>query len=180
MYPKTTPVERMVVEREVHRGHYNATNLQVDVELPPVGQLVDEARDMDWSAAASRGLDPDDARKNFPRFVESGARTVRTEVILTTFEELVESEFGQCIHEVRILEQRDRAAYSGRIAQNASSIMEYMLQLAISPTVQVEGLPIRVWGRYLRDTMVQALAELQNQERVEWLVPKEPGAKMEL
>ena len=45
---------------------------------------------------------------------------------------------------------------------------------------QVDGLPIRVWGRYLRDTMVQALAELQNQERIEWLVPEEPGAKMEL
>mgnify|MGYP001552544740 FL=1 len=92
----------------------------------------------------------------------------------------MESEFGRCIHEVRILEQRDRSTYSGRIAQNASSIMEYMLQLAISPTVRVEGLPIRVWGRYLRDTMVQALAELQNQERIEWLVPEEPGAKMEL
>ncbi len=81
---------------------------------------------------------------------------------------------------MRILEQRDRVIYSGRIAQNASSIIEYMLQLAISPTVRVEGLPIKVWGRYLRDTMVEALAKLQQQERVEWLVPQDSGSTMAL
>ena len=36
---------------------------------------------MNWSVARSRGLDPEEARKNFTRFVETGARTVRTEVI---------------------------------------------------------------------------------------------------
>jgi hypothetical protein len=84
-------------------------------------------------------------------------------------EDLVESEFGRSIHEVRILEQR--AAYTGRIAQNASWIIEYMLQLAISPTVSVDQLPIKIWGRYVRDTVSQALARIANGEREEWLVP---------
>ncbi len=153
-----------VVEREVHRGHYNATNLQVDVELPPVGQLVDEARDMDWSAAASRGLDPEDARKNFPRFVESGARTVRTEVILTTFPELIESELGRSLHELRILRLRERQVYSGRIAENARYLIEYLLAVAYSPTVRVPELPIKMWGRYLPETLGNAIRRLHGIE----------------
>jgi len=153
-----------LVEREVHRGHYNATNLQVDVELPPVGQLVDEARDMDWSVAASRGLNPEDARKNFARFVESGARTVRTEVILTTYPELIESELGRSLHELRILRLRERQSYSGQIAENARFIIEYLLAVAYAPTVQVPELPIKMWGRYLPETLNYAVRRLHGIE----------------
>jgi hypothetical protein len=55
------------------------------------------------------------------------------------------------MHEQRILEQRGNASYSGRIASNASFLIEYMLMLAVSPTVEVETLPVRMWGRYLPD-----------------------------
>jgi hypothetical protein len=153
-----------VVEREVHRGHYNATNLQVDVELPPVGQLVDEARDMDWSVATSRGLDPEEAQKNFSRFVESGARSVRTEVILTTFPELIESELGRSLHELRILRLRERQPYSGQIAENARYLIEYLLAVAYAPTVQVPELPVKMWGRYLPETLINAVRRLHGIE----------------
>ena len=83
--------------------------------------------------------------------MESGARSVRAEVILTSFEELVESEYGRSIHEERTIRQRSTAAYSGRIAQNASYLIEYMLTLAISPQVEVRELPVKLWGRYLPD-----------------------------
>jgi len=167
-------------ESEVHEGSYTGTHYLVDLELPPIETIIAGFQGVDWSFAEGRGLSAYHLEESLIDYLDTASSTFRIELILTTLDDLVESEFGQCIHEVRILEQRDRSAYSGRIAQNASSIMEYMLQLAISPTVQVEGLPIRVWGRYLRDTMVQALAELQNQERMEWLVPEEPGVKMEL
>ncbi|MFH2010838.1 MAG: hypothetical protein ABI333_29825 [bacterium] len=153
-----------VLEREVHRGHYNATNLQVDIDLPPVGQLVDEARDMDWAAAASRGLNPEEARRNFPRFVETGERTVRTEVILTTYPELIESELGRSLHERRILRLRERQSYSGQIAENARFLIEYLLAVAYAPTVRVSELPIKMWGRYLPETLVDAVRRLHGLE----------------
>ena len=48
-----------------------------------------------------------------------------------------------------------------------------MLHLAISPTVSVEELPIKIWGRYLRDTLSHAIAQLGYGEPIEWLVPRE-------
>ncbi len=153
-----------IVEREVHRGHYNATNLQVDVELPPVGELVDVARAMDWSVAVSRGLDPVEARRSFPRFVETGARTVRTEIILTTYPELIESELGRSLHELRILRLRERQSYSGRIAENARYLIEYLLAVAYAPTVSVPELPVKMWGRYLPETLMNAVKRLHGIE----------------
>jgi hypothetical protein len=167
-------------ESEVHEGSYAGTHYLVDLELPPLEQAIGRFKGIDWSFAEGRGLSAYHLEESLIDYLSSASSTFRVELILTTLDDLVESEFGRCIHEVRIIEQRDRAAYSGRIAQNASSIMEYMLQLAISPTVQIDGLPIKVWGRYLRDTMVEALAKLQKQERVEWLVPGDPGSVMEL
>lgn len=149
-----------IVEREVHLGHYNATNLQVDIELPPVSELVRNARDVDWSIAAQRGLDPEEARRNFPEFLETGARTVRTEVILTTFPELMESELGRSLHELRILRLRERQSYSGQIAENARYLIEYLLQVAYAPTVRVPELPIKMWGRYLPETLLTAVRSL--------------------
>ncbi len=167
-------------ESEVHEGSYTGTHYLVDLELPHIEQIIGRFKGVDWSFAEGRGLSAYHLEESLIDYLASASRTFRVELILTTLDDLVESEFGRCIHEVRIIEQRDRAAYSGRIAQNASSIMEYMLELAISPSVQVEGLPIKVWGRYLRDTMVEALDRLQKQQRVEWLVPEEPGSAMEL
>jgi hypothetical protein len=167
-------------ESEVHEGSYTGTHYLVDLELPPLDETILRFQGVDWSFAEGRGLSAYHLEENLIDYLDSASPTFRIELILTTLDDLVESEFGRCIHEVRILEQRDRVIYSGRIAQNASSIIEYMLQLAISPTIRVEGLPIKVWGRYLRDTMVEALAKLQQQERVEWLVPQDSGSTMAL
>ena len=153
-----------IVEREVHLGHYNATNLQVDIDLPPVSTLADRTRDLDWSIARRRGLDPEDARRNFLEFLETGARTVRTEVILTTFPELIESELGRSLHELRILRLRERQSYSGQIAENAKYLIEFLLQVAYSPTVNVPELPIKMWGRYLPETLLTAVRALYGVE----------------
>ena len=158
-----------VFQREVHQGLYNDVNLLVDLELPPVGEIINRVRQRDWSDAAQRGLDRGTLDTEFARYVESGARTIRTEVILTTFTDLVESEFGRSMHEQRILTQRFTASYSGRIAQNASYIIEYLLNVAISPTVEVKSIPVKMWGRYLPDTLSVAISRLFTDAPVERL-----------
>ena len=119
------------------------------------------------------GYRDEDIEERFSSYIDSCRRTFRVELILTSFEDLVESEFGAGIHEKRILDQRDLASDFGRIAQNASSIIEYMLTLATSPTIRIDHLPIKIWGRYIRDTVSHAIADLDGGEPTEWLVPEE-------
>jgi hypothetical protein len=177
--PKLARIEAMLdsleytcaFDREVHGGPYVGTHFLVDLELPPEEQILASMAGVNWSFAAGRGLDESQLETSFRRYVESGRRTFRVELILTTFDDLVESEFGDCIHEQRILDQRDRARDFGRIATNASWIIEYMLRLATSPSVAVDHLPIKIWGRYVRDTVAYAIARLDAGEPPEWLVP---------
>ncbi len=148
------------VQKEIHAGTYNDINLLVDIELPPPGEIIDCMRGHHWDFATGRGLDTDVLARDFVPYVESGARSVRAEVILTTFDELVESEFGRSMHEERILSQRNDTTYTGRIARNASYLIEYLLRLAVSPTVEIDALPIRIGGRYLQETFSGAIWRL--------------------
>ena len=159
--------------REVHAGSYEGVHYLVDLELPPNEAILANMSGIDWSFAAGRGLNIDGLDESFNAYIESCRRTFRVELILTTYDDLVESEFGISIHEQRILEQRDNADEYGRIARNASSIIEYMLQLATSPTVDIDLIPIKIWGRYIRDTLDAAIAELGGGLPTEWLVPEE-------
>ena len=160
-------------QREVHAGTYEGIHHLVDLELPPNEAILANMAGIDWSFAAGRGLRVESLDERFKTYVESCRRTFRVELILTTFDDLVESEFGVSIHEQRILEQRDLADDFGRIARNASSIIEYMLRLATSPTININHIPIKIWGRYIRDTVAHAIAALDGGEPTEWLVPEE-------
>ncbi len=160
-------------QREVHNGSYEGVHYLVDLELPPNEAILESMAGIDWSFAAGRGLHVERLGESFKAYVESCRRTFRVELILTTFDDLVESEFGISIHERRILDQRDLADDFGRIARNASSIIEYMLRLATSPTVDIDFIPFKIWGRYIRDTVAHAIAALDRGEPTEWLVPEE-------
>jgi hypothetical protein len=160
-------------QREVHAGTYEGIHYLVDLELPTNEAILANMAGIDWSFAAGRGLPVENLDESFKAYVETCRRTFRVELILTTFDDLVESEFGVSIHEQRILEQRDLADDFGRIARNASSIIEYMLRLATSPTINIEHIPIKIWGRYIRDTLNYAISELDGGEPTEWLVPEE-------
>ncbi|GAB4370035.1 MAG: hypothetical protein Kow0062_04400 [Acidobacteriota bacterium] len=149
-----------VVAREEHRGTYNDVNLVVELPLPSPAEIVASRRGFAWTLLAGHGLLPDELARVFPGYVEAGARTIRCEVILTTLSELIESEFGRSIHEERILEQRLGAAYSGPIAQNAAFLIEYLLTLAVAPTVTVDELPVKLWGRYLPERYSRAMWDL--------------------
>lgn len=160
-------------QREVKAGSYEGVHYLVDLELPSNEAIYSSMAGIDWSFAGGRGLQVDSLEDNFKSYIESCRRTFRVELILTTFDDLVESEFGASIHEQRILEQRDLAEEFGRIARNASSIIEYMLRLATSPAIDVDHIPIKIWGRYIRDTLNYAIASLGEGEPTEWLVPEE-------
>jgi hypothetical protein len=142
-----------VVEIEEHSGNYNAVNLSVELQLPDPGELMNAFQGLDWSIAARRGLNPDEARRGFPAYLERGSRTIRMEIILTTYPELMESEFGRALHELRILQLRERTPYCGLIAQNAGYLIEYLLTLAMAPVLEVPELPIKLYGRYLPETI---------------------------
>lgn len=148
------------IQREEHRGLYNDINILVDLQLQAPDELMSLARTWDWSRQSGFGLSTEDLAAGFPDWIESGARTFRVEVILTTREDYVESEFGVSIHEARILEQRARSAYSGRIANNAAFITRYMAMVALSPTVVVDRIPVKMWGRYLPDAYATAMWKL--------------------
>jgi len=149
-----------IVEIEKHTGNYNAVNLSVDIQLPDPGQLMNAFQGLDWSVAGRRGLNPDDARRCFPAYLERGSSTVRMEIILTTYPELMESEFGRSVHELRILRLREQPRYSGLIAQNAAYLIEYLLTLAMAPVVEVAELPVKLYGRYLPETIRAAKCAL--------------------
>jgi len=175
-----------ILEREEHSGTYNAVNLIVELTLPDVDTIAGWMAGRDWTFAVERGLAADTLTERFREYVATGARTICAEVILTTYDELIESEFGRCIHEQRILQQRTSAPYSGRIATNASYIIEYMLMLAISPRIQISEVPVKMWGHYLPDTLSTAvwnLFSLQNPENlcdVLTLVPDEVYTVLDL
>ncbi|BDD87758.1 hypothetical protein [Desulfofustis limnaeus] len=149
-----------VVEIEHHRGDYNAVNLLVEVRLPVPIRLLEKTRGFDWTIAGRRGLDPARMQAEFASYLASGSDSVRIELILTTYDELMESEFGRSMHELRILRLRQRQAYCGPIAQNASFLIEYLLTLALSPTVNIAELPVKMYGRYLPETIAIAKCAL--------------------
>jgi len=147
----------------------------VDMELPPAAQVIALERHRDWSGLGGRGLSAEELAHGFADYVHTGERTFRAEVILTTRADLVESEFGNAIHEARIIEQRQGASYAGRIASNASFIITHMLMLALSPTIATPELPVKMWGRYLPDVYSVAIWKLfgitLGRDQVDSLVP---------
>jgi hypothetical protein len=103
---------------------------------------------IDWSFGLGRGLNPEYLRRNVAEYVNQGAKSIRIEIILTTYEELMEAEFGRSIHELRVLRLRHRLTYAGPLGQNAGYLIEYLLALASSPTVSIPEIPIKMYGRY--------------------------------
>ena len=89
-----------------------------------------------------RGFSPEGADRAFAEFVCSGEEDVLLEIILSTYQEMLESEIGRCIHEDRIIEQRLRQQYRGPLARNIQCLMEYLFTFPSSPSsCRCEWLP---------------------------------------
>jgi hypothetical protein len=158
-YVSHSPDMRLL-EKEEHHGQYNATNLTVELKLDKQAVLAEGLPQQDREVLAWRGFDADRLDADLEAFVRSGEDTVRLEIILSGFEEFLESEIGRCMHEDRILAQRGARIYRGLLARNVEYLMTFLFAFAFSPLKDLEGVPIKVWGRYMPDYIDQVLRGL--------------------
>jgi hypothetical protein len=149
-----------VVEEEHHAGRYNATNLIVRFQPPreeilarPLGRGI-------LNIMQARGFSPYEANQSFAEFVRSGEEDVLLEIIVSNYQEMLESEIGRCIHEDRIIEQRLRQQYRGPLARNIQCLLEYLFAFPVSHQRELGELPIKIWNRYLPDYFDEILKQL--------------------
>jgi len=149
-----------VLEEERHTGRYNATNLIVryrpsreEILARPLGGGL-------LTAMQARGLSPDETGRAFAEFVHSGEDDVLLEIITSSYQEMLESEIGRCMHEDRIIEQRLYQPYRGPLASNIQCLMEYLFIFPTSCQRELGELPIKLWNRYLPDTFDEILKRL--------------------
>jgi len=158
-YVNQSPHLRLL-EREEHRGHYNAVNLTVELRLDKDALLAEPLSDEERDVLAWRGFDSAHLDRDLRDFVTSGEPTVNLEIILSDFAEFMESELGRCMHEERILQQRGTRIYRGVLAHNVEYLMTYLFAFAFSPETSLSSLPIKSWGRYMPDFIDQEMRKL--------------------
>ncbi len=151
-----------VLEVEVHTGNYNATNVRVEYKF-------DKARFLDVqfgaglkNTLATRGLNPASVEERFKQFVEESEDTINLEVILSTEEETLESEFGRCMHEERVIRQRARQEYRSALASNVSRLTEWAFAFALSNQRDVQEIPIKLWVSYMPEYYDMVFRTLYN------------------
>lgn len=150
-----------IVEEERHQGVYNATNLIVKIRPSPDGILAAELSDEHMlNILAKRGLTSRQANAAFQDFVRTGEKEVYLEIIVISYQENLESEIGRCIHEDRIIEQRQGKQYRGYLAKNIEYLMEYLFTFPASGQVEMGELPIKLWNRYLPDYFDEVMKQL--------------------
>jgi hypothetical protein len=140
-----------IISKKVHSGNYNAVHYVVELKVD-YKHLINnfKNRNMDFSR---RGLPVDNLKDDFSKFVMTGSETVHLDLIYTSFEELIESEIGCSMHENRIFKQRHQNKIYGNIPMNIEFIIEYLIAVGLSPSTQIDEIPIKIWGRYLPDTL---------------------------
>lgn len=143
-----------LLEVEQHTGRYNAINLRVAYTIPR--ELL-EQRPPNAAALrvlAIRGFDPATVHERYLRFLRDAEDHVLLEIIVSNYQESLESELGRSMHEDRIFEQRGIHEYRAHLATNVLYLMDYILSLCLSPLGgEVEDVPIKLWVKYMPDTM---------------------------
>ncbi len=143
-----------LLEEERHTGNYNAVNLKIGcrlpvsllLELPPSGAFL--------KLLKFRGFDVDRVVDEYRHFLRTAEETVMLEVIVSTFEEYLESEIGRSMHEERVLSQRSHPDYNGHLATNARYLMQYILAVCRSAGMPViDDVPIKLWVKYMPETI---------------------------
>jgi len=149
-----------IVENERHAGRYNATNLIVCFKPPREEILIQPLSDKIINIMRGRGFNQEESEKAFSEFVRSGEESIYLEIIVSDYEEMLESEIGRCMHEDRIIEQRLRQQYCGHLAKNIEYLMEYLFTFPSTPQLELGELPIKLWNRYLPDYFEEVLKSL--------------------
>lgn len=149
-----------IVEEERHAGRYNATNLIVRYRPPREEILARPLGKGLLKVMQARGVAPEQTTQDFAEFVHSGEEDVLVEIIVSSYQEMLESEIGRCMHEDRIIEQRLYQPYRGPLAGNIQCLMEYLFLFPASCQLELGELPIKLWNRYLPDTFDEILKRL--------------------
>ncbi len=151
-----------VIEREDFNGRYQATNLILEVpwDAGYVCRRYRESRA--WERYLDRGIPGEELEKGLEPFLVDGEPKINVEVILSTFPDLVESELGASIHEERIIAQRDNKSYKGYIPMNVEFLVESLFAVGFSPRIDIDQVPIKLWGRYLPETLGSYVRRLYN------------------
>ncbi len=144
----------VVMEAEHHSGVYSAINLKVAHKIPwdelfarpPAGHAL--------RLLKYRGFDPDTVEREYHDFLSTAEDTVYLEIIVSTFQNFVESELGRSMHEDRVLTQRAHREYNGPVATNVRYLIDFILSLCRSPTMsEIRDVPIKLWVKYMPDYM---------------------------
>lgn len=149
-----------IVEEEKHSGKYNATNLIVSY-APPREEIVNRIMsDRLLSIMQAKGFTSEEASLEFKKFILSGEQRVNLEIIISNYQETMESEIGRCMHEERIIEQRKTQQYRSYLAKNITYLIEYLFLFPASLESEISELPIKLWNRYLPDYFDDVLRKL--------------------
>ena len=164
-YPKTR-----IIDRESFSGNYQATSLIIEVtwDRELVCRTYFDLRI--WQKYLGRGLPEAELKRGLEPLLETAKPTLKLELILSTFSDMVESELGNSLHEERIVAQRDNKVYKGYIPMNVEFLIEYLFAVGGSPHLHIDHLPIKLWGRYLPDTVIDHIRALYKMPDCELLV----------
>jgi hypothetical protein len=156
-----------VVGRRTYNGNYKATRLIVEV-LWDAEQICRRFIDGEgWRRYLNRGISEGKLKKGLEPLLAGAQPTLLLELMFSVFDEFVESEIGASIHEERIVAQRDNKAYKGYIPLNVELLIQYLFEVGFCPKVHIGPLPIKLWGRYLPDTVISCIRSLYGLSRRE-------------
>ncbi len=149
-----------IIDRESFSGNYQASSLIIEVYWDRESVCRSYMDQRVWHKYLNRGIPETDLKKGLEPLLQDAEPTLKIELILSTFPDMVESELGNSLHEERIIIQRDNKVYKGYIPMNVEFLIEYLFAVGGSPQVHIEGLPIKLWGRYLPDTVIDQIRAL--------------------
>ena len=149
-----------IVDKEKYQGNYQANSLILEFPWDKE-QICRRYKDgRAWEKYINRGIPEGELQKGLEPFFNAVKATINIELILSTFPDMVESELGKSIHEERIMAQRDNKVYRGYIPMNVEFLIEFLFAVGFSPRVSIDSLPIKLWGRYLPDTISSHIRQL--------------------
>lgn len=152
----------VVLEKEEHAGNYNAVHYVIELKVD-IQDIIHKFKVRRKQAMFSnRGLPEERIIEDFETFFSNGTNTVQLDLIFISFDELVESEIGRSMHEARIFKQRQHQNSFGNIPINIEYLIEYLIAVGLSPVVHINEIPIKIWGRYLPDTLSHHIRGLYN------------------
>jgi len=153
------PIVR-VLDRSIFEGRYQATALTLEVAWDTEAVCRAYRDNRAWERFRGRGISEAKLQGGLEPLLLGAAPTLTVEVMLTTFPDLVESELGRGLHEARIIEQRENREYTGYLPMNIEFLVEYLFAVGFSPQTEMDEVPIKLWGRYLPDTLTANIRRL--------------------